>query len=110
MSLKPGQALWLSGYFAGLDFNLRTLERPAEPGQLSPGLPEVVAPAATRTLTILFGTETGNGKALAKTLAEAAQQRGLAPVVAELYGPTPEIRREVARPIETLCRAGAYVA
>ena len=84
VSLKPGQALWLSGYFAGLDFNLRTLERPAEPGQLSPGLPEVVAPAATRTLTILFGTETGNGKALAKTLAEAAQQRGLAPVVADM--------------------------
>jgi sulfite reductase (NADPH) flavoprotein alpha-component len=45
------------------------------------------APAAApqgRTLTILYGTETGNGRALAKDFAEAAAKRGLAPKVADM--------------------------
>jgi sulfite reductase (NADPH) flavoprotein alpha-component len=86
VSLKPGQALWLSGYFAGLDFNLRAPSHSGELDLLSPDRtePPVAAGVASRTLTILFGTETGNGKGLAKALAEAAQQRGLVPVVVDM--------------------------
>jgi sulfite reductase (NADPH) flavoprotein alpha-component len=86
VSLKPGQALWLSGYFAGLDYNARALGGlddlallTRESADASP-----VAAATTRTLTILYASETGNSKGLAKTLAEAAQQQGIASVVADV--------------------------
>jgi sulfite reductase (NADPH) flavoprotein alpha-component len=86
VSLKPGQALWLSGYFAGLDYNARSLGGlddlallTRESADASP-----VAAATTRTLTILYASETGNSKGLAKTLAEAAQQQGIASVIADV--------------------------
>ena len=86
VSLKPGQALWLSGYFAGLDYNARALGGlddlallTRESADASP-----VAAATTRTLTILYASETGNSKGLAKTLAEAAQQQGIASVIADV--------------------------
>lgn len=86
VSLKPGQALWLSGYFAGLDYNARALGGfdglallPRDGADAPPA-----AAATTRTLTILYGTETGNSKGLAKSLAEAAQQQGIASVVADM--------------------------
>jgi sulfite reductase (NADPH) flavoprotein alpha-component len=69
-SLSPVQARWISGYFAGLDAGL------LRGGAVEPA-PEA-APAG-RTLTILYGTETGNARDLGKTLAAAAAERGLAP-------------------------------
>jgi sulfite reductase (NADPH) flavoprotein alpha-component len=65
-TITPAQARWISGFFAGLDA-----------GMLRAGEPAVEAPApGTRTLTILYGTETGNSAALARQLAEAAKGRG----------------------------------
>jgi sulfite reductase (NADPH) flavoprotein alpha-component len=67
------QARWISGYFAGLDSGL-----------LRAG---GVAPAAApqgRTLTILYGSETGNGRDLARSLAATATERGLAPKIADM--------------------------
>ena len=69
-SLSPVQARWISGYFAGLDAGLLR-------GGSTEASPQA-APAG-RTLTILYGTETGNARALGKALAEAAAERGLAP-------------------------------
>jgi sulfite reductase (NADPH) flavoprotein alpha-component len=72
-SVSAEQARWISGYFAGLDAGLARLG----------GAAPVPAPQG-RTLTILYGTETGNGRALAKEFAEGAAKRGLAPKVADM--------------------------
>ena len=69
-TLTPAQARWISGYFAGLDAGLMrgaAIEAPVQP-----------APQG-RTLTILYGTETGNSRDLGKALAAAAAERGLSP-------------------------------
>ena len=74
-TLTAEQARWISGYFAGLDAGLLR------------GSGAVVAPVAEpegRALTILYGTETGNGRALAKELAQAAAERGLAAKLADM--------------------------
>ncbi len=69
------QALWLSGYFAGFDAGLR-----ATPGQTVPA----PTAAAARTLTILYGTETGNAAEVARALEKAAKAGGLAPRLADM--------------------------
>ncbi len=85
-SLRPGQALWLSGYFAGFDRGVRGATADADyiaaPQGALAGVPD--AGGAARTLTILYGSETGNSTALAQTLAEAARARGLQPVVSDM--------------------------
>jgi len=71
------QAIWLSGYFAGVGHGA-TAVAPEE--AFAPGLPDEPAPAASpavRMLTILFGSETGNSKELAGALAEAVRMEGL---------------------------------
>lgn len=74
-TLTPEQARWISGYFAGLDAGLlRGSGTPVSP---------VAAPEG-RTLTVLYGTETGNGRDLAKALASAAGARGLSPKLVEM--------------------------
>ena len=73
-TLTPEQARWLSGYFAGFDAGLLQ----ASGGGTAP----VQAPG--RTLTILYGTETGNSRELAKALATAAAELGLAPKLSDL--------------------------
>jgi sulfite reductase (NADPH) flavoprotein alpha-component len=74
-TLSPVQARWISGYFAGLDAGL-----------LRGGHAEAPAPRVPqgRTLTILYGTETGNARDLAKALAAAAAERGLSPQLADM--------------------------
>lgn len=74
-TLAPGQAQWISGYFAGLDAGLSR----SGGGSAAP----LVAPQG-RTLTVLFGTETGNGRDLGKMLASAATARGLSPKLVEM--------------------------
>ena len=73
LSVSAEQARWISGYFAGLDAGL------ARPG----GAAAEAAPQG-RTLTILYGTETGNGRSIAKDFAEASAKRGLAPKIADM--------------------------
>jgi sulfite reductase (NADPH) flavoprotein alpha-component len=76
-ALGPKQALWVSGYFAGLS-------DAAQAGQAVPPAGPVLAAAAARTLTILYGSETGNCTALAANLAAAARALGLAATVADM--------------------------
>jgi len=75
--LSPGQALWVSGYFAGLDAGVL---------RASGGAPvaATAAGSSARTLTILYGTETGNARALASDLADAARGQGLSPEVFDM--------------------------
>ena len=74
-TLTPEQARWISGYFAGFDAGLL--------GGSAGGAASVVAPQG-RTLTILYGTETGNSRDLAKALAASATERGLAARLADM--------------------------
>ena len=77
ISMKPGQALWISGYFAGLDYAAR---RQSAGDDYEP-LPLVDAPAPLaaqqRSLTILYGSETGNSAGLARILHDAAEAKGI---------------------------------
>ncbi|MES1972897.1 MAG: assimilatory sulfite reductase (NADPH) flavoprotein subunit [Pseudomonadota bacterium] len=66
-SLAPAQARWISGFFAGLDAGLLNPLQPTLASGESRG----------RTLTILYGTETGNGAEVARALAVAADAKGL---------------------------------
>src|SRR5688572_8630795 len=73
--LTPEQARWISGYFAGLDAGML--------GAGSNLVTDVRAPQA-RTLTILYATETGNCRDLARDLLGNAARHGLEPTVADL--------------------------
>jgi sulfite reductase (NADPH) flavoprotein alpha-component len=73
-SLVPTQAQWLSGYFTGLDAGLRP--PPPQPASFT-------APSS-RTLTILYGTETGNAAEVARQLQATAIQQGLACDLADM--------------------------
>lgn len=66
-TLDHGQVMWLSGYLAG------RLTDPA-------ALPAIsgTAVGSQRELNILYGSDTGNGKAIADQLAESAGGAGLA--------------------------------
>ncbi len=85
-SLNPGQAMWLSGYFAGIEHGARAFGNGAAgPATLpEPVSTQPLAAASTRTLTILFGSETGNSAALARLAAEKARERGLEPQLADM--------------------------
>jgi sulfite reductase (NADPH) flavoprotein alpha-component len=88
-SLDRERAIWVSGYFAGLASGPAGASPalPAAADGASAGLPAPEAPAAapaTRTLTILFGTDTGNAKELAGELATAAKAQGVEARVADM--------------------------
>ncbi len=82
-TLSPRQALWLSGYFAGLA-SARGLTEATLSGATTPIPPTPAQSVAARTLTILYGTETGNSAALARTAASEAKALGLEAVIADM--------------------------
>ena len=84
-TLKPGQALWISGYFAGIDHGARAL-RSEVAVSLDVGAPEAVArvAAASRSLTILFAGETGNSAGVARALAHAVRSLGSEPTLVDM--------------------------
>jgi sulfite reductase (NADPH) flavoprotein alpha-component len=84
-SLSQEQAIWISGYFAGLSHQARTLASTSDIAELSPPFQNRPAAApATRLLTVLFGSETGNSKALAKSLVEKAKAKGIEARLADM--------------------------
>lgn len=64
---SPLQLAWASGYLAA-----------KSEGSSVAVLPTASAPQASATLTILYGSQTGNAKGVANSLAEQAQALGLA--------------------------------
>ncbi len=84
-SLGSEQAVWLSGYFAGFAEGGRGIASEALRGSVPIGPVVAAAPTpSTRTLTILYGSETGNSAALAKVLAESARAKGVESIVADM--------------------------
>ncbi|MFQ5547930.1 MAG: assimilatory sulfite reductase (NADPH) flavoprotein subunit [Woeseia sp.] len=83
--LTPDQLQWVSGYLAGLAARSETAVPP---------VPQP-APDPSNTLTILYGSQTGNGRALAEQLRQDAASRGLAVSLSSLadYRPA-NIKRE----------------
>ncbi len=72
--LSPAQLQWVSGYAAGL----------AAAGDATP-FPTLAPAAESATqLTVLYGSQTGNGEGIARRLAEQAGQRGYATRVLSL--------------------------
>jgi sulfite reductase (NADPH) flavoprotein alpha-component len=69
--LAPAQLLWLSGYLAAR-------------AQFGGEMPVAPAAAAAGALTVLYGSQSGNGAKLARRLAELAQSRGLSVTLANL--------------------------
>ncbi|MCO5130087.1 MAG: assimilatory sulfite reductase (NADPH) flavoprotein subunit [Xanthobacteraceae bacterium] len=86
VSLQPAQALWLSGYFAGVGSAARGAGASDQVAVLdrAPPDPAPVPAAKTRSLAILYGTETGNSRGLATTLAAAAKQQGIVAAVSDM--------------------------
>ena len=83
--LTSAQLQWVSGYVAGLAVAQGTTE------------PAVIQPASdpSKTLTILYGSQTGNGRAVAEGLEQTATARGLATNLVSLAGYKPaNIKRE----------------
>jgi sulfite reductase (NADPH) flavoprotein alpha-component len=83
--LTSHQLQWLSGYVAGLAAAQGTTQS------------EIIQPASdpTKTLTILYGSQTGNGRGVAEELLQEASARGFAAKVVSLadYKPA-NIKRE----------------
>ncbi|MEE9398482.1 MAG: assimilatory sulfite reductase (NADPH) flavoprotein subunit [Methylococcales bacterium] len=66
-SLSPMQAAWLSGYFAALS---------GQQGQTTLGSQSVIESSTLPLMTIVYGSQTGNGEGLSNRLKEAAVTRG----------------------------------
>jgi len=83
-TLDAQQSLWLSGFLAG---SLAVAET-------APAAPKAES-RATPALTVLYGTETGNGEAIARELAHAAKQQGIAAEVLSLANFRPSRLRKL---------------
>lgn len=81
--LKPDQLLWLEGYISGL--------------RVSRGDAPVSTTAAVKapSLTILYGSESGNSESLADQSAKVAKQRGFKPKVINMSDTTPAKLKDV---------------
>ncbi|MEQ1840343.1 MAG: assimilatory sulfite reductase (NADPH) flavoprotein subunit, partial [Verrucomicrobiales bacterium] len=70
--LERDQALWLSGFFAGLS------------GTAGAALPPTIPSAAKRKLTVLYGTESGNSEKLAGVIAKTAEKQDFKVTIASM--------------------------
>jgi len=71
--LEPATLQWLSGFAAGIAHERAT----SRPGALAAAVP-AARPEASGRLTIVYGSQTGNGKRIAERLGRAAEAAGLA--------------------------------
>jgi len=96
--LDPATLWWVSGYLAGLASpQARAAEGVLAGATALPGLPAGLAPAPVEvdTLTIVYGSQTGNAKRAAEALLAEAGTRGLKARLlrADAY-PLAELKRE----------------
>ncbi len=95
-SLSPQQALWLSGYFAGFadgGQGRAGLLQPAETLRDAPSEP-ATSSASVRSLTVLYGSDTGNSAQLAKLLLDRARRAGFEPRLADMADYKPRQLKE----------------
>ena len=82
------QRQWISGFFAGLHSRTLLVGQIGSDGNSA-------APAQTRPLHILYGTQTGNAEGLANDAAAFAKARGLTPQIAELDSVSMDVLAEM---------------
>lgn len=88
--LAPAQQIWLSGYLYGLSQNQA---QPGPSGAVqTAGAPagSVATPPGKTTITVLYGSQTGNSKSVAKKLAEQARALGHDVSVKDMNDYTPQ--------------------
>ncbi|MDH5622031.1 MAG: flavodoxin domain-containing protein, partial [Gammaproteobacteria bacterium] len=87
--LTPLQLQWVSGYAAGLAAAGNRADTPAELRAAE------IANASDKRLTVLYGSQTGNGESLAKALVAEAKAKGFAAEAVSLadYKPS-KLKRE----------------
>ncbi len=86
-SLTHDQALWISGYLAGLSHQARSpVLAGGDAVASTPPTAPAPAPAGptARVVTVLFASETGNSRELATSLAQAARDQGIEAKVADM--------------------------
>jgi len=71
--LDAAEAAWIAAYLAGFAAG----RAPPSPAIAGPADPAPSSPSAAAPLTILFGSQTGHGAALARLIEARAQARGL---------------------------------
>lgn len=76
-SLTETQKIWLSGFLAATEASSSgsVLTQPESQSQIIPTV-DATTQAATRTITLLFGSETGNCQSLAETLNQRLEASG----------------------------------
>jgi sulfite reductase (NADPH) flavoprotein alpha-component len=70
--LTDAQRIWLSGYLTALHGTATAVTSGAAPQTASPANTEL----ASKEVTVLFGSQTGNGHGLAKKLSKKLEERG----------------------------------
>lgn len=80
-SLTPEQSNWVGGYFTGYADAARS---GTDAALIQPPVAATIVGPSQRTLTILYGSETGNGLTLGEELARHAATLGLAASVTDL--------------------------
>ncbi|KAB8137542.1 assimilatory sulfite reductase (NADPH) flavoprotein subunit [Gracilibacillus oryzae] len=90
-TLTNAQKNWLAGYLAAS----QTAEAQPAPGQPAAHAAAAAAPQPTRTITILYGSETGNSQALAEGLTEKLKAKDFNVTVSSMDEFKPKKIKEV---------------
>jgi sulfite reductase (NADPH) flavoprotein alpha-component len=89
--LTAEQLVWASGYLAGLAAAGGATQQPTDPATV----PAATASDTAARLTILYGSQTGNGRALAQQLEAAAARKGIAAELVSMADyPAARLKRE----------------
>ncbi|WDH84963.1 assimilatory sulfite reductase (NADPH) flavoprotein subunit [Paenibacillus urinalis] len=76
-TLSETQRVWLSGYLTAIQFSGVAATSAVEaPAVNTAGQPEVPAPAISKEITVLFGSQTGNSSGIAKKFSKKLQEQG----------------------------------
>ncbi|GGH77823.1 sulfite reductase (NADPH) flavoprotein alpha-component [Pullulanibacillus pueri] len=85
-TLTETQKIWLSGYLAAPQTAafLMTPESRAKNQPVAGNSPQSIKPSATREVTVLFGSETGNCQALSEDLSQKLEEKGFKVVLSSM--------------------------
>lgn len=75
LPFNDDQKQWMGGFLAGLHTRMLIKEE---------NVAQAAAPVATRPVTIVYGSQTGNAEGVAEDAAELAKAHGLTPVVLDM--------------------------
>lgn len=78
-TLTESQKIWLSGYLSAQSVSV--LETSAAPAAVSAG---VTAPAISKEVTVLYGSQTGNAQGLAENAGKQLEERGFQVTVSSM--------------------------